>query len=92
MDVQQLCAYQQAQTDADPEARAHVVLWPQVCRHLFHNGPVSLALLLVGQDLLLQQWVRLCDFGRGGVGGRFGGFDGRLRAGLGPLTVRILSV
>jgi hypothetical protein len=92
LNVQQLCAYKQPDTEADPEPRAHVILWPQVCRHLFHNGPIRLALLLVGQDLLLKQWIRLCDFGSGGVGGRFGDFNGKLGAWLWPLTVRIFSV
>lgn len=71
LDIEQLSGDEQPHAQADPEAGAHVVLGPQVARHFLDNGPVGLALLLGGEELLLQQRVglwRRCFGGDGAIG------------------------
>lgn len=93
--VEQLCAYEEAYAQSDPEPGAQVVLGPQVLGHLLHDGPVSLALLLVGECLLLQQGVCPRNLGRGGGRGRFGGrggIEGGRGGGGRPLAMGVFSV
>ena len=69
-----LCAYEQAYAETDAETCAEVVLGPEVVRHLFHYGPVGLALLLGGlinrrKGVFVLFGVGLVGFGIGAEAG-----------------------
>lgn len=69
-DAANLCADEKPNAQPNSKTRTKVILWPQIVRHILNNGPIRLALLLVGDSLLGQQgiilarWLgRLCCLG-----------------------------
>ena len=62
--IAHLCAYEQRHTQPDPQARAHVILRPEVLGHVLDDPPICLTLLLVGLGLLSEQRIILGWLGR----------------------------
>ena len=57
--VENLRANEQPDRQAHTRPCPQIVLWPQILGHLLHDGPVGLALLFVGDGLLVEEGIRL---------------------------------
>jgi hypothetical protein len=50
--INYLCAYEESNRQTDSETSTKIIFGPQIVGHVLDDGPIGLALLLVGNGLL----------------------------------------